>query len=846
MAYQLSMSSIENSGIPLLPPLITNDITIEIQYYKQLAIAVEERLKALEIAKEAASCKNKNELDKNNVEVPTEKHDSSTDLLFVSESRNVSVVQDMISIPATEMDHPTKDKDDENLIDIDFNISDTNKVQNLMDKDISISEPQQKSLDQVGKLIPDEDKSCLNGTLLGDSVSSDTVTASTDLNQYLNTSASIRTDTTDTTPENWKPQVPKTLDIVPITVDQSKPGDKSSSADEETPKLVRRGSYVLDTPSPMLLAHMQGELPTGDYTPTSSAQLVKRKEWNISQVKADWETHNNLKEPTTSRTNTINKFRKENPSRIPSHRVCKSVSNSKTGSPLDVYQPAKSVDCIQAMFAKECYSPKTAGSTANNQNQRYVSPVNGTNGIRIGSSKKLNKSTSILSLANKMSGSLGSLSNISPKPVRRVERKNSNETNLDKSFDSVKSNDSSSLSKKQKPVITSEKIVTIFREIQETHKKQMIELMTRQQKEQMLMQENFKKQQILLLAQIRKAFPEISLSALSEAISHKNAEHPTPVNSKMSNERSDSVQKMKQSEKPQMNGISCHEKNQQTIAKSPMDYTHPSKELSSTSCHLTIQPTTPTVATYYQNSSQSNQPFDDSAMMIGRAQLSNVRDIDDIPVGVPVRRHSSVSRQLFPLDSKTTHVPVLDNSVYTEKHTKAATIINAYAKGFLVRRLMKTEKIIALKNTYREALHCMLRLHVDAPLNLPELNFHQRLQLQCDAASMNIVDLFSQSPTKRMEIIAHDREIKKARSDRPSSARSYSFATQRTLARKKLKEMGVYSSMQSSMMSKSCPARTRCQTWTSNSKERIKTTTSLINQGIKRSTSAGAVRKPWR
>ena len=43
---------------------------------------------------------------------------------------------------------------------------------------------------------------------------------------------------------------------------------------------------------------------------------------------------------------------------------------------------------------------------------------------------------------------------------------------------------------------------------------------------------------------------------------------------------------------------------------------------------------------------------------------------------------------------------------------------------------MKTEKIIALKNTYKEALHCMLRLHVDAPLNLPELNFHQRLQLQ--------------------------------------------------------------------------------------------------------------------
>ena len=47
-----------------------------------------------------------------------------------------------------------------------------------------------------------------------------------------------------------------------------------------------------------------------------------------------------------------------------------------------------------------------------------------------------------------------------------------------------------------------------------------------------------------------------------------------------------------------------------------------------------------------------------------------------------------------------------------------------------MRRLMKTEKVIALKNTYKEALHCMLRLHVEAPLNLSELNFHQRLQLQ--------------------------------------------------------------------------------------------------------------------
>lgn len=53
---------------------------------------------------------------------------------------------------------------------------------------------------------------------------------------------------------------------------------------------------------------------------------------------------------------------------------------------------------------------------------------------------------------------------------------------------------------------------------------------------------------------------------------------------------------------------------------------------------------------------------------------------------------------------------------------------------------------------------------------------------------MNIVELFAQNSQKRMQVIAQDREIKQTRIERPTSARSYSFATQRTLARKKLKE----------------------------------------------------------
>lgn len=43
---------------------------------------------------------------------------------------------------------------------------------------------------------------------------------------------------------------------------------------------------------------------------------------------------------------------------------------------------------------------------------------------------------------------------------------------------------------------------------------------------------------------------------------------------------------------------------------------------------------------------------------------------------------------------------------------------------------MRTERVITLKKVYKEALQCMLKLHVDAPLNLAEVDFLHRLQLQ--------------------------------------------------------------------------------------------------------------------
>lgn len=87
--------------------------------------------------------------------------------------------------------------------------------------------------------------------------------------------------------------------------------------------------------------------------------------------------------------------------------------------------------------------------------------------------------------------------------------------------------------------------------------------------------------------------------------------------------------------KAQINGIGYHNEDQQRMAKLPMDWAHLSKELSSTSYRVTVRPTTCTVAADYQNNDHAVEVFDDSSTSIGRAQLSNVRAIDDIFVGTP-------------------------------------------------------------------------------------------------------------------------------------------------------------------------------------------------------------------
>ncbi|XP_066589510.1 uncharacterized protein Cp110 isoform X2 [Prorops nasuta] len=748
-------SCIKINGVPILPPMMTEDIAEEMRYYKKLALAVEERIKAakhiVEGCQEINSDMDDSALtDSESINLETIAHVSPIDSLLLKDSQNCQI------------------QSKNELKEFNENLSNTGCLQaNTIEKNL------------------ENEMVFLDNDISG----SDSLNASTDLNCYMSENSLSKSNTTEPTLEMWKPQVPKTLDIIPLTLSSSISNKDNSSTlgtvkDEEIkPKLVRQGSYVLDSPSSMLLAHMQTELkaeayiPNEEYVPTSTT-AIKRKEWNIAQAKTDWENQSknlNYINSDLSKSASNIKYRRRSTSISISQKTWKTAASDMTESPFSKNNATRSLDCIQAMLAKE-YINKTSG--------RYNSPHNkyNTNG-HICDHQKLpvEKSVSLVPMINKVSTSLEDINTevYKSQPIKETFEEKLSKTSAD------------DYNKKQTTGITSEKIFAIFKQIQNMHKKQMHELVSKQQNERILLQKEFEKQQMILLAQVKKTCPDLSI---------------------FSSQNKDSF--LRGNSMGCLNILDCSS-NKQKISNNAIVINNNDSKKSSIIHH----------------SDQDN--------LTVTSNLSTDCIADN---GIALQLYT---QQSFPLDSKTTYIPVFTNPVYTEKHIHAAIIINAYARGYLVRRLMKTGRVIALKNTYKEALQCMLKLLVDSPLNLSELNFHKRLQLQCDAASMTIVELFSQSPRKRMQVIAHDRELKQSRAERPTSARSYSFATQRTLARKKLKEMGESYEFYP-LMTRSYPsARSRCQTWTSDARERL-ISPNKIYQGIKRSTSAGAVRKPWR
>ncbi|XP_049842328.1 uncharacterized protein LOC126293254 [Schistocerca gregaria] len=91
---------------------------------------------------------------------------------------------------------------------------------------------------------------------------------------------------------------------------------------------------------------------------------------------------------------------------------------------------------------------------------------------------------------------------------------------------------------------------------------------------------------------------------------------------------------------------------------------------------------------------------------------------------------------------------------------KASAVINAAARGYLVRRLMKTKHVQDLIETMEESLKCIFELKGESlrPLRADQELYDRLLQQLTAACNTFYETFFDISTGERMKIIAADRE----------------------------------------------------------------------------------------
>eukprot|EP00058_Branchiostoma_floridae_P010241 XP_002595729.1 hypothetical protein BRAFLDRAFT_64856 [Branchiostoma floridae] len=126
--------------------------------------------------------------------------------------------------------------------------------------------------------------------------------------------------------------------------------------------------------------------------------------------------------------------------------------------------------------------------------------------------------------------------------------------------------------------------------------------------------------------------------------------------------------------------------------------------------------------------------------------------------------------------------------------------LSAAVKGYLTRRLLRTEKLQALRKTIKDTTELIMSLQQETPIRkgmvtTQDAELVQRVMVQLQAALLEVHDVFFQLPVQgQMAIITHDRNIQeerkmkmnkaepKAAEKRPSRLSS---ATQKALQRKR-------------------------------------------------------------
>ncbi|XP_066291299.1 centriolar coiled-coil protein of 110 kDa-like isoform X2 [Branchiostoma lanceolatum] len=126
--------------------------------------------------------------------------------------------------------------------------------------------------------------------------------------------------------------------------------------------------------------------------------------------------------------------------------------------------------------------------------------------------------------------------------------------------------------------------------------------------------------------------------------------------------------------------------------------------------------------------------------------------------------------------------------------------LSAAVKGYLTRRLLRTEKVQALRKTIKDTTELIMSLQQETPIRkgmvtTQDAELVQRVMVQLQAALLEVHDVFFQLPVQgQMVIISQDRNIQEERSMKMNKAEAraaekrpsrLSSATQKALQRKR-------------------------------------------------------------
>ncbi|KAI5635191.1 calcium-dependent calmodulin binding domain-containing protein [Phthorimaea operculella] len=756
-------SCIKLHGVPLLPPVMSAECRKEMQYYKLLAKEVEKRISIL----------------KPYVESESESNCDATDAPDITESEEytptlqdkVGNTNDFITDTFLPSDHREKAKtprspmvEHDTRIELDVEIENNRSYRGTnrsprnspvpdeipeRDCDYKIENPLETFTDAESNKKTEDD---INFNIIDRNLGELSVRDLTPLSQDGPPSLSSKSFTGS---------------LNDIHADVSKQSQK--------PNLVRQRSYTVLNPSPQLIAHLEVQsLSTGvEMSSISMSESMtklndsarKRKSWDLETAKEKWSS-------MAKELKNKNIVSQEN-----------GVSNAGYAKSLGKSAPKTSPYAKSNSLSQDKRGKAVPGRTTKSETGQKPKPALGTKGR--------------LSKENNTSSQNGSVANI-PFQTPAVKKETPN---------------------KAVPLISDSedpaaRVRELYEKLQKQQLMQMTSLMEKQKREQQHLQQLFEEQNSLLFKQLKTVCPKASIEVKQAwgDLKEDNDRGPVSLSQLMTSTPENSSPSRSSSPVSTLTVTSsCISKCDNVLQKS--------REITNSLRKPTAKPGTTSLARQKVSPAPSRNTsrrlnYDTSSdvdpMLTDRTNDTmadlNVTLLTDYSFSNSHSRNSAslktyATRACSPLSPrenetddtrKRTDEAInrlednIQNSIRTMtvrpasyspkrrqsiihrqptiKELVAATKIVACAKGYLVRRLMRTERVQATVQTIRDALLCALQLHQDREgIRGADVDLHRRLIQQITAACYSLHDTFvSSTASERCALIAADRGRRQA------------------------------------------------------------------------------------